>query len=52
MTPSQYGDKYWDHLLEQYKIYVEMVEAVSQRKEQLNRYYPTLFRFSQLYWLF
>ena len=43
MTPHQYGEKYQDHLLEQYKTYVEMAEAASQRKEQVNRYYPTLF---------
>ena len=35
----KYGSKYQDHLLEQYKTYVEMAEAASQRKEQVNRYY-------------
>ena len=29
MTPEEYGEKYSDHLLEQYKLYVEMTDRVS-----------------------
>ena len=43
MTPQQYGANYQDHFLEQYKLCVEMAEAASQRRDQINRYYPTLF---------
>ena len=42
MTPEKYGEKYPDHLLEQYKLYVEMADRVSQRREQSNRFYVTL----------
>lgn len=38
MTP----EKHSDHLLEQYKLYVEMTDRVSQRREQSNRFYVTL----------
>ena len=43
MAPEQYGDKYQDHLVEQYRLYVEMAEATSRRRDQVNRFYPTLF---------
>ena len=43
MTPEQYGDNYRDHYLEQYKLCVEMADRVTQRKEQTNRLYVTLF---------
>ena len=42
MTPEKYGEKYSDHLLEQYKLYVEMADRVSQRREQSNRFYMTV----------
>ena len=42
MTPRQYGDKYRDHLLEQYKQSVEMADRLGQRKEQTSRLYVTL----------
>ena len=42
MTPRQYGEKYRDHLLEQYKIWVEIVDRAIQRKEQANRLFITL----------
>ena len=42
MKPEQYGEKYADHFLEQYKLYVEMVDRVSQRREQSNRFYVSL----------
>lgn len=42
MKPDEYGEKYHDHLLEQYKLYVEMADRVSQRREQSNRFYVTI----------
>lgn len=42
MNPETYGDKYPDHLLEQYKLYVEMADRISQRREQSNRFYVTI----------
>ena len=42
MKPEQYGEKYSDHFLEQYKLYVEMVDRISQRREQTNRFYVSL----------
>ena len=42
MTPEDYGEKYDDHLLEQYKLYVEMADRVSQRRDQSNRFYVTI----------
>jgi len=35
-------DKFRDHLLEQYKLYVEMADRVSIRREQTNRFYVLL----------
>ena len=42
MNPELYGEKYSDHFLEQYKLYVEMTDRVSQRREQANRFYVSL----------
>ena len=42
MNPDDYGEKYDDHLLEQYKLYVEMADRVSQRRDQSNRFYVTI----------
>ena len=42
MSPKDYGDSYNDHLLEQYKLYVEMADRVSQRRDQSNRFYVTI----------
>ena len=41
MKPDEYGEKYQDHLLEQYKLFVEMADRVSQRRDQSNRFYVT-----------
>ena len=43
MSPERYGEKYPDHLLEQYKLYVEMADRVSQRRDQSNRFYATIY---------
>lgn len=42
MTRQVYGEKYQDHLLEQYKIYVEMTDRLSSRRSQMNNFYITL----------
>jgi len=35
-SPEQYGDNYGQHLLEQYKLYVEMTDRISQRRQAAN----------------
>lgn len=42
MKPEEYGANYSAHLLEQYKLYVEMADRVSQRRDQSNRFYVTI----------
>ena len=42
MNPEAYGEKYSDHLLEQYKLYVEITDRVSQRRERSNQFFITL----------
>ena len=42
MKPNDYGGNYADHLLEQYKLYVEMADRISQRRDQSNRFYASL----------
>lgn len=37
-----YGDKFQDHLLEQYKLYVEMIDRTSTRRNQMNGFYTSL----------
>ena len=41
-TPAEYGDKYQDHLLEQYKLYVETSQHVSDKRQNSNNYLLTL----------
>lgn len=41
-TPEEYGEKYQDHLLEQYKLYVETSQQVSERRQNANNYLLTL----------
>ena len=42
MGQDEYGQKFQDHLLEQYKLYVEMTDRISQRRDQSNRFYSAL----------
>ena len=42
ISPDDYGPEYKPHLLEQYKLYVEMADRVSQRRDQSNRFYVTI----------
>jgi hypothetical protein len=41
-TPEEYGDKYQDHLLEQYKLFVETSQHVSDKRQNANNYLLTL----------
>jgi hypothetical protein len=41
-TPEEYGEKYQDHLLEQYKLYVETSQHVSDKRQNSNNYLLTL----------
>ena len=40
--PEEYGEKYQDHLLAQYKLYVETSQQVSERRQNSNNYLLTL----------
>ena len=42
MNPSEYGPQYKEHLLEQYKLYVEMADRISQRRALANSFFLTL----------
>jgi len=42
MTNEKYGKEFNDHLMEQYKLYVEMTDRVSIRRAQTNQFYITL----------
>lgn len=41
-TPEQYGEKYQDHLLEQYKLFVETAQHTSDKRQNANNYLLTL----------
>ena len=40
---NNYGDKFKEHLLEEYKIYIEMADRVSSRRIQTNGFFITIF---------
>ena len=42
MDPKEYGDEYKQHLLEQYKLYVQMADKISDRRDKSNTFYTTL----------
>ena len=42
VPPAQYGADYQRHLLDQYKLYVEMANAVSVRRTSANNYFLTI----------
>ena len=42
MQQEEYGSNYRPHLLEQYKLYVEMADRISNRRAQTNRFYISL----------
>lgn len=39
---QNYGEKFQDHLLEQYKLYVEIIDRTSARRNQMNGFYTSL----------
>lgn len=38
-TSDKYGDKYIEHLLEQYKIYINAAEKISDRRQKSNEFF-------------
>ena len=42
MKQKEYGEKFNDHLLDQYKLYVELTDRLSQRREHTNNLYISL----------
>jgi hypothetical protein len=42
MKREEYGENYQTHLLEQYKLYVEMSDRISSRRGQINSFYISL----------
>jgi hypothetical protein len=39
---DKYGDKYIEHLLEQYKVYLSSAEKISDRRQKANEFFLTL----------
>jgi len=42
ITPEKYGSRYNDHLFEQYKLYVETTDKVSDRRAIANTFFITV----------
>jgi len=42
MNREEYGEQFKEHLIEQYKLYVEMTDRISDRRERTNRFYISL----------
>lgn len=42
MNSDKYGSRYQEHLLEEYKLYVEMADRVSQRRALANSFFLAL----------
>jgi len=42
MKKEEYGEQFNEHLLEQYKLYVEMADRISDRRERTNMFYISL----------
>lgn len=42
LANDKYGDKYIEHLLEQYKIYINSAEKISDRRQKTNEFFLTL----------
>ncbi len=41
-TNEKYGDRYIEHLLEQYKAYINSAEKISDRRQKSNEFFLTL----------
>jgi hypothetical protein len=42
VTPEAYGAKYHDHVMDQYKLYVEMTDRMSARRAATNTFFLTV----------
>lgn len=42
IDPKKYSDAYTEHLIEQYKLYVQSHEKISERREGTNKFFLTL----------
>lgn len=42
VSKEKYGDRYADHLLEQYKTYVELTDKISERRQTANTFFLTI----------
>lgn len=42
VSASEYGERYQDHLLEQYKLYVQMADKISERRQSTNTFFLTV----------
>jgi hypothetical protein len=39
---KEYGEQYQNHLLEQYKLYVQMADKISERRQSANNFFLTV----------
>lgn len=39
---AEYGDRYSEHVMEQYKLYVEMVDRISARRQTANSFFLSI----------
>jgi hypothetical protein len=42
IPPDKYGGEYQNHLLEQYKLYVQMADKISERRQSANSFFLTV----------
>ena len=42
ISPDKYGGEYQNHLLEQYKLYVQMADKISERRQSANSFFLTV----------
>src|SRR5882757_11577470 len=42
ISKSEYGEKYYDHLLEQYKLYLTLADKISERRLNTNSFFLTV----------
>ena len=50
-SKDEYGEDYASHLLEQYKLYVESAENISDRRQNANNFFITI-KITIYYFLF
>src|SRR5215207_998331 len=41
-SANEYGDQYQNHLLEEYKLYVQMADKISERRQSANSFFLTV----------